>query len=140
MTTTTDSPNAPSRPSRRAAPASDAPQARARAHPALDISGLDTGSGVLDYFAKNRRHAVTGSDGVREAAQLIYRGIIKSSNWPGGIDKMITARRVRKAILQAAAAEEEAGKSFAAARTLWLQAIGDPKSMRVRTQGIDPTK
>jgi len=123
-----------------AAAGSAEPQHRARTHPGLDITNLHTGSGVLTYLATCRRHSVTGSDGVREAAQLIYRGIMKSSRWPGGVDKIVTARRVRKSLLQAAAAEEEAAKAFAATRTLWLQAIGDPSSMQIRTQGIDPTK
>lgn len=115
-------------------------QTGVRIHPARHEPEL-TGSGILRWFRACQRHDLEGSDATREVAQLIYRAILASSRLPGGLDKMMSARRMRKIILRAAVAQEEAARAYSASQAVYLGLFGDPRSIANQAKrGLDPTK
>jgi hypothetical protein len=110
----------------------------ARTHPAKHLPEL-TGSGVLRWMRTVGRHEIEGSDATREVAQLLYRAVMRSGKLPGGVDRILAARRLRKAVLHAAVAQEEAARAFSAAQSVYLAQFGEP-SRRVADRGFDPTR
>jgi hypothetical protein len=114
--------------------------AKPRIHPARHTPDL-TGSGVLRWMRACNRHEQEGCDATREVGQFLYRAVVASSRMPGGLDKRLAARRLRKAVVHAAVAQEEAATAFSAAQSIYLGLFGDPRSRANRAKrGFDPNK
>lgn len=112
-----------------------------RTHPAKHMDGLYTASGVLAYLRSGQRHDQSGADATHEAAQTLYKAIKASSKLPYGVDKLMAARRVRKAMKRVAAAREEAARASSAASAIFIGAVGDPRSVKAAgKRGLDPTR
>lgn len=76
---------------------------------------------------------------MREKAQEAYRGIVKSSNWPFGINKRVAAVRVRRSLRKVANSLELSARSAAAARKTWTDVVGSTQKLG-KTSGFDPTR
>lgn len=108
-----------------------------RRHPAHGGSGNKI-SDVFGWEKKLEDDSKAGSSIVYEEAQAVYRGIRNSSKVPGGLDKLGAARRQRRLLNRAAAALEEAGKNFRAARVAGTKDLGSAQE-RKGNKGIDMT-
>lgn len=107
-------------------------------HPARRAE-LRTGSDVLRLCETVRAHEMGGADAMREKAQEAYRGIIKSSNWPFGINKRVAALKVRRSLRKVANSLELAARSAAAARKTWTDVAGSTQKLG-KPSGFDPTR
>lgn len=107
-------------------------------HPARRIE-LRTGSDVLRLCETVRAHEMGGADAMREKAQEAYRGIVKSSNWPFGINKRVAAVRVRRSLRKVANSLELSARSAAAARKTWTDVVGSTQKLG-KPRGFDPTR
>jgi hypothetical protein len=86
-----------------------------RRHPSRGLIDARTASALLTAINDCRVHEVKGSDGYHEAAQTLYKRIKKTGRWPGGVDKIIVARRIRKLVLGAGVALEESSRNLTVA-------------------------
>lgn len=100
---------------------------------------MRSGSDVLRLCESIRAHEMGGADAVREKAQEVYRGIIKASNWPFGINKRMAAVRMRRSLRKVANAMELSARSAAAARKTWTDVVGSGTKI-ARSNGFDPTR
>lgn len=110
----------------------------AAGHPARRAE-VRSGSDVLRLCETIRAHEMGGADAVREKAQEVYRGIIKASNWPFGINKRIAAIRMRRSLRKVANAMELTARSAAAARKTWTDVVGSGTKIG-KSSGFDPTR
>jgi hypothetical protein len=113
-------------------------RAGAGGHPARRAE-LRTGSDVLRLCETVRAHEMGGADAMREKAQEAYRGIVKSSNWPFGINKRVAAVRVRRSLRKVANSLELSARSAAAARKTWTDVVGSTQKLG-KPSGFDPTR
>jgi hypothetical protein len=107
-------------------------------HPSMDFGEM-TLSGVLAYFRRGERHRNVGSSATETYAALVYRAILKSSNWPGSIDKRVAAGRIRRQILKAAAHDNASAVALKTAHALMVGMAGHPK-VESKAKGLDTSK
>jgi hypothetical protein len=110
-----------------------------RAHPAANAGDILTGTGFLTYLNRVRAHAIAGSDALSVAADTMSQGIRKSSKIPGGIDKLLVSRRIKKGITHMSMLELEIARTATAVAHHYRMAFGDPVSGR-RRGALDPHK
>jgi hypothetical protein len=99
--------------------------------------GKPKASEVLQHAAEMERDARERSRAWQEYGQTLYIQI-KNTGWlPGGVDKLIAGRRVRKPILKAAEACAVEATLWHTLRATWLAQFGDPTT--ARKQSVDFT-
>jgi hypothetical protein len=81
-----------------------------------------------------------GKTAARERAQTVYLGVKKSSKYPFGVDKMMAARRQKKAMLRIAAGYEMVELGAAAAIGMLNHDFGANAAQQLRNNGFDLTK
>jgi hypothetical protein len=101
-----------------------------------------TGSALLAWLEAIRAHEMGGSTGAYVVAETVYRGIRKAGRLPGGLDKILVARRCRRAILELGVSLEYAASAAVLARNTYLAAVGDPEALarQDRAGGFDVLK
>lgn len=110
-----------------------------RTHPAAQHGDVLTGTGFLTYLNRVRSHAIAGSDALSVAADIMSQGIRKSSRVPGGIDKLLVARRIKKGITHMSMLELEIARTATAVAHHYRMSFGDPGTGRQRG-ALDPHK
>jgi hypothetical protein len=116
------------------------PQTRATARAATSDMGQSMTT-LRAYYSRVLAEARGSQRALRERAQTVYLGIVKSSRMPYGIDKRMSARRQRKAILRMAAGYEMAELGAKAAIGMLNADFGTPGTQQaIRKTGFDMTK
>lgn len=93
------------------------------------------------YYSRNLAEGRGGARACRERAQTVYLGIRKSSKVPYGLDKLLAARRQRKAMLRMAAGYEMVELAAKAAIGMLNADFGTPGSQQhARKTGFDMQK
>lgn len=113
------------------------------ANVARDLSGILTGTGFIAYLDKCRKDAVDAYDALCEAAEVVYRGVIRAGGgavWAMGIDTRVVARRMRRAMRHAADLHLEAAKAEATAAAIYHATLGAPVTARVDAQTFNPAR
>ncbi len=114
--------------------------AAARGNPATKSPGGKS-SEIIAWFTAIERDCRGAARALDEQAITLAIGVRKSSKLPGGVDKMMAARRIRKHIQRMARAAEYEAQAARAARNEWISIFGEPGSRaNIRKQGIDFTK
>lgn len=99
--------------------------------------GKPKASEILQDAREREREARDRSRALAEYAQTLYLQI-KNTGWlPGGVDKLIAARRMRKPLLKAAEAAAVEATLMHTFRATWLGQFGDPTA--ARKQSVDFT-
>lgn len=84
------------------------------AHPSRDMETARSMGELISATEKARAREIKGSDGYYSAGDAIYIKIKNTGKWPGGIDKIMKARRLRKLAYQAGAHLETAAQALSA--------------------------
>lgn len=93
------------------------------------------------YYQRNLAECRSSARALRERAQTVHLGIRNSSKTPNNINKILAARRQRKAILRAATGYEMAEAAWKAAIGMLNAEFGTPGSQQaIRKSGFDMTK
>jgi hypothetical protein len=99
--------------------------------------GKPKASEILQASRERERDCRDRARGKAEYAQILYMQI-KNTGWlPGGVDKLIAARRMRKPLLKAAEAALIDATMEHTFRSNWLKTFGDPGA--ARKQSVDFT-
>ena len=106
-------------------------------HPAHRGGAFKTGTEVVEYLGAIQGHEARAANALREQAQRVYQQILKSGKMPGGIDRMVVARRQRRNFLRLATWLEGAAKQAAYCQASWH---GDFMASKTRSGDLDPTK
>lgn len=109
-----------------------------RVHPAqkqIGNSGGDIVRWLLSVENDNRRAA----GALREKATVVYKGIKNAGKWPGGLDKILVAKRARRNIRKMAAAHDMSAAQAAQTRNRLVADIGSSNE-RAPKNGYDLTK
>jgi hypothetical protein len=110
-------------------------------HPATNTDDLLTGTGILKWLESIRAVEAEGSDATALAADIIARGVRKSSKIPWGLNRIVVARRMRKAINHMAALQLEQARTASAVASIYRGFFGDPSTLKAASrQGLDPTR
>lgn len=113
------------------------------ANPARDLSGILTGSGYTAYIDKCRKDDVEAYDALCEAAETVYRGIIRAGGgaaWAMGFDTKVIARRIKRAMMHSADLHLESAKALGTAAAIYNATLGSPPSARTDSRTFDPSK
>lgn len=98
-------------------------------------------SSLRAYYTRIMAESRASAATLRERAQTVYLGIKKSSKMPGGVDKIMAARKQRKAILRMAVGYEMAEQAAKAAIGMLNAEFGTPGTQQnLRRTGFDMTK
>jgi hypothetical protein len=92
------------------------------------------------YYRGIMAEGRAGKVACQERAQTVYLGIKKSSKFPYGVDKIMAARRQRKAILRMAAGYEMVELAAKAAIGMLNHDFGATDHQQLRNSGFDLTK
>lgn len=98
-------------------------------------SGKPKASEILRDAAAKEREARDRSRAYQEYGQTLYIQIRNTGWLPGGVDKIIAAKRMRRPILKAAEAAAVEATLWHTLRATWLGQFGDPSA--ARNKGID---
>ena len=96
-------------------------------HPAQDISGVLTATGLHTYINGVRAHLMRGYDGMHEASAVLRRGIERSGGgqwWAMGVDLRWAARKITRPIDHAADLQMEAAKALCTSWELYVGQFG----------------
>jgi hypothetical protein len=97
-------------------------------HPARAVEAAGTTSELIAATEKCRAREVQGADGYYSAGEAVYQKLRKTSRWGLRIDKILTARKIRKLYFNAAAHMEEAARNLSAAIAEEEQMLGGQKA------------
>lgn len=119
--------------------ATTAPRVTVKSAAASDMGQSLTS--LRTYYHRVLGEGRAGKVACQERAQTVYLGIKKSSKVPFGVDKIMAARRQRKAILRMAAGYEMVELGAKAAIGMLNHDFGQTGSQqRIRNAGFDLTK
>lgn len=113
------------------------------ANPARDLGGILTGSGFTAYIDKCRKDDVEAYDALCEAAETVYRGIVRAgggATWAMGMDTRVIARRIRRAIMHSADLHLESAKALGVSAAIYNATLGSPPSTRSDARTFDPSR
>lgn len=99
--------------------------------------GKPKASEILQDARAREQDARDRSRALQEYGQTLYLQIRNTGWLPGGVDKLIAARRMRKPILKAAEACAVEATLWHTFRATWLGQFGDPTA--ARKQSVDFT-
>ena len=97
-------------------------------HPARDIEAANSTSALIAATEKCRAREIRGADGYYSAGEAVYQKLRKTSRWGLRLDKILTARKLRKLYFNAAAHMEEAARNLSAAISIEEQMLGGQKA------------
>ncbi len=107
------------------------------AHPSRAIEAAGSMGELISATDKARAQEIKGSDGYYSAGDAVYVKIKKTSKWPGGLDKIMKARKIRKLYYNAGAGLETAAQALSAAMYEEGQILAEAKASGA---GFDATK
>lgn len=97
-------------------------------------------STLRTYYHRIMAEGRAGKTASQERAQTVYLGVKRSSKLPGGVDKILAARRQRKAMLRIAAGYEMVELAAKAAIGMLNHDFGATSAQQLRNNGFDLTK
>jgi hypothetical protein len=107
------------------------------AHPSRDMEMARSLGELIAATEKARAREIKASDGYYSAGDAIYVKIKNTGKWPGKIDKIMKARRLRKLSYQAGAQLETAAQALSA---LIYEAQTILSESKASGSGFDATK
>lgn len=93
------------------------------AHPSIDTSGFETGTGFVAYLERNRAHALAAETGYRAAAAEI-RSLVRAAG--SGQDRpmaIMNARRISRPLLHAADLQLDEARMFSLCLSIYRGAF-----------------
>lgn len=110
-------------------------------HPATDMSGMLSGTGLTAYLHKCAKHEVGAHDAYHEAAALLRRGIEKSGKkWLMGMDVKWKAYQITRPLRHMADLHLESAKAAYVCLALYRGAFAEAARQRSGAGEFDPTK